>query len=335
MRFNQIMQTIELAHSINRPLMVWGAPGVGKSSAGKQYAAAKKLRTVDWRLTMMDPVDMRGTPRSEGGYTKWSPPAELRLCEKGEGILIIDELAQARMDTKNVAAMLVLERRIGEWLLGEGWWVLSMSNRLGDAAGTSPMPTHLNNRFWHVDLDLSVPDWLTWAASADIDYRVQAYIKYFEKALLDFDPRSKDAAFASPRTWEGVSDIIKKIGEARDILKLEPEVLSEMVAGNVGKVHGASFVGFLRTMHALVSFEEALANPASAPIPQEPSVCYAVVTGLTRAVTKQTIAAAFEYVQRMSTEYAFVFARKLEIEQPELRKTAAFVKFCATHADYL
>lgn len=335
MKPSDVSKTIELAHAIRRPLMVWGSPGVCKSSLYHQYAKRKKLALIDWRLTLMDSVDMRGTPhRDKDGFTVWAPPGE--LPRNGSGILLLDELPQARMEVKNVAAMLTLENRIGEWKLPEGWWVAAAGNRMGEGAGTSPMPTQLNNRFWHVDCDVSVSDWLEWAAANDVDYRVQAFIKYQEGALMGFDPKSKDAAFNTPRSWvDGVSNILKQLGTERDILAMEPAILSEMMAGNVGKVYGESFVGFLRVMHELVKFEEILKDPNSAQTPTEPSVCYAVVTGLTRVVEKSNVANAFKYVVRMSKEYAFVFARKLELEQPALRKTAAFTNFCAENADFI
>lgn len=333
MRMTDLKKTLTIARSINRPLFIWGCPGIGKSMGTHEWAASLSLPVIDWRLTLMDSVDMRGTPREKNGYTVWAPPAE--LPRDGEGVLFLDELPQSRMEVKNVAAMLVLEGRIGEWRLPKGWWVVAAGNRMGDAAGTSPMPTHLNNRFWHVDLDLSHADWFEWAEAKDVDYRVVAYLRYMEAALLEFDPKSKDAAFPTPRSWVGVSDIMKEIGQEKEVLALDPPLLSEMVGGNVGRVRGGEFVGFLRVLHSLVSMDQILNSPSTAPIPNEPSVRYALATGLTRAVSKKSIGAAFEYMQRISKEFAFVFARKLEREQPELRKTAAFTKFCADNADYI
>lgn len=336
MRHSQLRQTIAIAHSIRRPLLIWGSPGLGKSMSVNDYAASIGLPVIDWPLTLMDQVDMRGTPNNkrEIGFTHWDPPGE--LPREGKGILFLDELAQASMQVKNAAARLVLEGRIGEWKLPPGWWVCAASNRMTDAAGTSPMPKQLNNRFWHVDLDLSHSDWFEWAETHGVDYRVIAYLKYAEAALFEFDPKSSEAAFPTPRSWtDGVSDIMKKIGEQKEVLALDPALLNEMVSGNVGKVRGGEFVGFLRVLHSLTSMDRILSDPQNAPIAKEPSVRYALATGLTRAVDKKTLSAAFIYMQRMSKEFAFVFARKLEREQPELRKTKPFVDFVSANADYL
>lgn len=337
MRISQVTKALALARSIDRPVMLWGPPGIGKSAVIKQFADEQKIERLDWRLTLMDQVDMRGTPFrvTEKGveYTKWAAPYE--LPRGGSGVLQLDELPQARMEVKNVAAMLVLEKRIGEWKLPPGWWIVGAGNRTTDGAGTSPMPTHLNNRFWHIDVDVSNEDWLEWAMAHDIDYRVVANIKFTGDALHDFDPKSKDAAFATPRAWEGVSDIVKQLGSERDILAMDPDVLSEMISGNVGRKYGEMFVGFMRVMHSLVTMDQILSSPETAPIPTEASVRYALMTGLTKAVKKENIAKAFTYAVRMGKEMAFVFARKLDLEQPALRKTAAFTQFCAANADFI
>lgn len=332
MRATNVSATIEHAHAINEPLMLWGPPGVGKSSLFHQYAQRKGLEILDWRLTLMDAVDMRGTPREKNGRTIWCPPAELP-SNGSKGIVLLDELPQARMEVKNVAAMFVLERRIGEWPLPEGWWVCAAGNRLGDAAGTSSMPTHLNNRFWHVEMEVSFEDWATWAAANDIDYRVFAYLKYRTGALFQFDPRSKEAAFATPRSWMMLSSIMKRIGENLGAYDLT--MLADWATGCVGSAYGKEFAGFLRTMSSLCSIEQILLDPTGITTPTDPSVCYALATGLAPQVDRNTIGNAFKFMARIGKEFAFIFAKKVEGVQPALRKTRAFVEFCGLNADYI
>lgn len=343
----QLQRTLETAMLRNQPLFIWGPPGCGKSSAVHQFAMRMSRNILDWRLTLMDPVDMRGTPKEKNGRTVWAPPVEFPM--EGEGVMFLDELAQARLEVKNVAAMLALERRIGEHKLGAGWWVVAASNRMGDLAGTSPMPTHLNNRFWHVELETSLDNFLDWAPNArpaplpvyrkstppegeGLDYRVIAYLKYRPTALLSFDPRSKETAFASPRTWAGLSAIMPELEVCVDD---DPTLAGEWAGGMVGKAHGHEFIGFLRTMASLVSIEQILLDPDTAPVSTDPSVSYALATGLASHVKRESVEAAFRYVLRIGKEFAFIFAKKLENIQPNLRKTKPFVNFCAAHADYI
>lgn len=334
MRASNLTIAIETSYAINRPMMLWGAPGVGKSSLFRQFAAKANVPVLDWRLTLMDPVDMRGTPVQKDGLTRWAPPAELPT--KGEGILLLDELAQARPDTKNVAAMLVLERRIGEYRLPPGWRIFAASNRISDASGTTPLPQHLNNRFWHQEFELSLDDWLVWADAHDIDFRTYAYIKYRPGALLDFDPKSKEPAFASPRSWELCSDLIKALDRDGSMMtSIAPDLRTEYFAGAVGKGRGAEFSGFLQVMDSLVSTETVFADPTRAPLPNDPSVCYALTVALAVAAKRDTMDALVTYVGRLPGEFSVLAQYSIEKRNAPLMKSKAFVALCTRNQDRL
>jgi len=350
MNVNQLLEACRYAIAMDRPLLGWGPPGIGKSTVAHYLAAADRMPILDWRLTEYESVDMRGTPRERNGRTYWAAPEELPIIngkgnkvsciingekvEAERGIILLDELPQAKTDVKNVAARLVLERRVGEARIGAGWRFLAMGNRLGDAAGTSPMPTHLNNRFWHVEVEANVTQWITdFAEPAGIDSRIIAYLKYRPQALLVFDPRSKEAAFASPRSWHLLSDLLKALAGRENTM--DAALLGEYCAGAVGKAHGLEFAAFLRTLLSLVSIEQILLDPRGARLPTDPSVCYALATALAAHVKRDSIEAAFTYTQRMSKEFAFVFAKKVELLQANLTRTKAWTTFTALNADYV
>ncbi len=328
MRANHIIHSaLPASYALNRPIMLWGPPGVGKSAVVHQFAASVNVPVLDWRLTLMDPVDMRGTPVQQKGLTSWAPPAELPT--KGEGIIFLDELPQARTDTKNVAAMLVLERRIGEYRLPSGWRIMAAGNRMQDNAGTSPMPQHLNNRFWHIDFELSVEDWLAWAEEHDIDYRTYGYIKYRAGALLEFDPKSKDPAFASPRSWELCSDLLKRLdADGSMMTAIAPELRAEYFSGAVGKIRGTEFSGFLQVMHELVSIDEVYANPKGAPLPNDPACVYALTQALCVNASRATLSAALTYVERLPREFNMVAMYAIEKRNKALMKSAAYIDLC-------
>ena len=69
-------------------VMLWGAPGVGKSSIVAQVAAAHDLEFIDVRLSQLAPTDLRGLPVAEDGVAKWFAPEFLPRC--GRGVLFMD-----------------------------------------------------------------------------------------------------------------------------------------------------------------------------------------------------------------------------------------------------
>lgn len=54
--------------------MIWGPPGIGKSSIVAQTAAKGGLDFIDVRLSQLAPTDLRGLPVPENGISRWFPP---------------------------------------------------------------------------------------------------------------------------------------------------------------------------------------------------------------------------------------------------------------------
>ena len=108
-------------------LMIWGPPGVGKSSIVARVASTAKIDLVDLRLSQLAPTDLRGLPVAEDGRSTWYPPNF--LPRDGKGVLFLDEINMAPPAMQGVAQQLILDRRIGEYTVPEGWFVWAAGNR--------------------------------------------------------------------------------------------------------------------------------------------------------------------------------------------------------------
>src|SRR4051812_44810366 len=93
MRPSDVCKSLAALLPTGRPIYLWGPPGAGKSSLVRQAAESLRIGLVDVRATLLDPVDLRGLPRLAGDVAVWCPPAF--LPRDGEGVLFLDELAQA------------------------------------------------------------------------------------------------------------------------------------------------------------------------------------------------------------------------------------------------
>ena len=158
------------------PTFLWGAPGIGKSSIVKQIAKEKNIGFIDLRLALMDPTDLKGIPfyEKDSHTALWAPPAF--LPREGEGILFLDELNTAAPSVQASAYQLILDRRVGEYELPDGWAIVSAGNREGDRGVTYRMPAPLANRFVHFEMDVDVDDWRFWAYKIELDERIISYI---------------------------------------------------------------------------------------------------------------------------------------------------------------
>src|SRR5829696_5151135 len=186
MRPSEVTKALAALVPTRRPVYLWGPAGVGKSSLVRQAAEQLGLGLVDVRATLLDPVDLRGLPRLDGDTAVWLPPAF--LPRSGEGVLFLDELAQAAPLVQAACLQLTLDRRVGEYELPDGWSVIAASNRAEDRAGTHRLISPLLNRFVHLDLDVSADDWQTWAVAHGVSPEVRAFLGYRPALLFQFDP---------------------------------------------------------------------------------------------------------------------------------------------------
>jgi MoxR-like ATPase len=300
MRTHDLTEALTALLPTRRTLFIWGPPGIGKSSVVRQAAGALGLRLVDLRATLLDPVDLRGLPAVSKGRTVWCPPDFLPTA--GDGVLFLDELAQAAPAVQVALLQLTLDRRLGEYELPAGWTVVAASNRAEDRAGTHRLVSPLLNRFVHLDLEVDAEDWQAWAAAAGMRPEVRAFIRFRPALLFQFDAAANPRAFATPRSWAFVSDVMAATPD---------RLLQRVAAGCVGDGPAAEFVGFLRLYGSLPDADAVLADPAAAPVPREPAALYALIGALVERVRADPgKAGAFaRYGARLPDEFGVLAVR--------------------------
>jgi hypothetical protein len=288
------------------PVYLWGPPGVGKSSLVRQAAASNEMDVCDIRAVLLDPVDLRGLPRvDKSGVAQWCPPAF--LPRKGQGILFLDELAQAPPLVQAACLQLTLDRRIGEYALPDGWAVVAASNRQEDRAGAHRLITPLLNRFVHLDLEVSNDDWQTWAIAANIAPEVRAFLRFCPGDLFSFDPSRNERAFPTPRSWEAVSKIIS--------IACVPQLTHSLVAGCIGEGIAAKFCAFVRLFHELPDVDNVLATAATVALPTKLDIQYALCGAIVercRTGNQKVIDDALTICRRLnSDEMSLLLARDI------------------------
>jgi len=270
----------------------------------------------DIRALLLDPVDLRGLPFLGGDHTaKWATPDF--LPKDGEGILFLDELNAASAMVQAGCYQLVLDRRLGEYTLPEGWSIIAAGNRETDRAVTTRMPTPLRNRFTHLNFEVDVQEWCEWAIQSAICPEVIAFIRFKPDLLSAFD---RDAnAFPSPRSWEFVSRILKS-APARDIEH-------ELFSGTVGDGAATEFSAFLRTFRDLPNIDAILLNPHREPVPDNAAAQYAVASALAHYASDTNFDRVCTYLERMPTEFSVLCVRDASLKQPSVRNTAGYTKW--------
>lgn len=256
------------------PVMLWGPPGVGKSQIVAQVAAKHNAPIIDIRLSQMEPSDLRGIPFRVGEHVEWAIPAILPNVERHGtvGILFLDEITSAPPSVSAAAYQLILDRRLGEYFVPEGWAIIAAGNRQGDRGVTYTMPAPLANRFSHFDVDVYLDDWVLWAYKNNIDEKVIAFLRFRPELLFDFDPAHNPVAFPSPRSWEFTHRALQKFGD-------HSELLLGSLQACVGPAAGIELNAFIANLDNMPDLD-AILQGEIVPIPNEIDLQYAVAAAL-------------------------------------------------------
>lgn len=267
----EFLSTAEGHHT---PVMLWGPPGVGKSQMVAQIAARHAVSVIDIRLSQMEPSDLRGIPFRQGERVEWAVPAMLPDVERHgpNGVLFLDEITSAPPVVSAAAYQLILDRRLGEYRVPDGWAIFAAGNRQGDRGVTYSMPAPLANRFSHFEVETHLDDWAAWAYAGGIDERVIAFLRFRPELLFDFDPAHNPVAFPSPRSWEFAHRALKKFEDARDLLQGALQACVGPAAG----IELSAFVDNLDQMPDL----DAITRGEPVAVPREIDLQYAIAAAL-------------------------------------------------------
>ncbi len=267
-------------------LMLYGAPGIGKTSLLQEmgrhtdllaWASTRAGRTVDELpvVTLSAPElnveDLLGVPTveelvrklPEGGtkafhVTRWALPALFDPTRPF--ILFIDEPNRCEPAVRNALFQLITGRTTTSGFeLPKGSVVVMAGNRLEDKAGVRSLDTAFNNRCGHFELRVDPEAWLDWA-QGQIGFSpiVRAFIARHPNFLIRFNAASPHPQQPTPRTWAA-------LGLARD---QAPEALREALAlGLLGPETGQLFKAFQKHADAMPTLEQVTKAPQTVQIP--------------------------------------------------------------------
>lgn len=267
----EFLSTSEGHHT---PVMLWGPPGVGKSQLVLEVGQKHGINVIDIRLSQMEPSDLRGIPFRTGESVEWAVPGMLPNSEKhGEqGILFLDEITSAPPSVSAAAYQLILDRRLGEYRVPDGWAIIAAGNRQGDRGVTYTMPAPLANRFSHFEVETHLDDWVSWAYANGIDDGLIAFLRFRPELLFDFDPAHNPVAFPSPRSWEFAHRALQKFGDI-------PELLLSSLQACVGPAAGIELNAFISNLDQLPDID-AILRGDDTPVPEGIDLQYAVASAL-------------------------------------------------------
>jgi hypothetical protein len=261
-------------------IMIWGAPGIGKSSVISQIADSNNLELIDLRISQLAPTDLRGIPVPGDKKAHWYPPEFLPT--EGKGILFLDEINMAPPAVQGIAQQLILDRKVGSYKVPDGWYVWSAGNRKEDHAAVFDMPAPLANRFIHLEAVTSLKEFKSYALENKIDDRIISFLNFRPKLLHKIDKNSP--SWPSPRSWIIANDLM------RADISIDPAI---------GAAAAAEFRSFCKIYKTLPDVDKILKGKLSPEFPKDLSAKYALSCALSvRANNLKEVENAFTYLSK-------------------------------------
>jgi hypothetical protein len=312
-----VREALGVAVAARVPVLLWGGPGIGKTSAVREMAEGAGLRCETVIASIREPSDFAGLPvvGGDGRSVTLAPPAwAQRLAADQRGVLFLDEVSTAPPAVQAALLRVVLERTVGDLPLPDGITVIAAANPPEQAADGWDLAAPLANRFCHLDWSIDAKQWsegilggfpLATIPTLDSDAMTRALTStrgaigafvMARPALLAAPPTdqaSAGRAWPSPRTWEMAAHLI---AAAQSSLATN-EVTAMLVAGAVGAGPAAEFLAWRDDLD-LPDAEDALRDPDSFRVPDRGDRAYAALAAITAAVLADNTAPRWEAAWR-------------------------------------
>ena len=276
---NSAKASIKHAITKQRPIFLWGPPGIGKSDIVAQITnSLSNSHLIDIRLSLWEPTDIKGIPYfdSNSGTMVWGAPSELPseefAAQYDNIVLFLDEMNSAAPSVQAAAYQLILNRKVGTYKLPDNVMIVAAGNREADKGVTYRMPAPLANRFVHLEMSVSFDDWFSWATENKIHKDVVGYLQFAKKDLYDFDPKSPSRSFATPRSWSFVSELLED--------DIDENTTTDLVAGSVGEGLAVKFMAHRKVAASMPNPTDILAGKVTELQSKEISAMYSLTVSL-------------------------------------------------------
>jgi len=326
---SQMIEMVEVCVEAGVVPFIVGKPGIGKTSGVGVAGANLGRRLIDIRGSQIDPVDLRGLPNlvdvgvngTAEKRSAWAPPVFLPTADSDPTLIVLDELPAALPAVQTAFYSLLQERRIGEYHLPDNAAIVACGNREQDRGVFFRMAPALRNRFIQIEVTHDVQDWLEWAVGAALAPEVIFFIQWKDELLCNYDPASKDDAFATPRTWEYVSKLLDVMAQK----PVSPMVQRAMFNGAVGEAAGGEFSSFLQIWRELPHPQSIIDDPHNAIVPDDASALLSTCGSLCRLADDVNFDSIYTYAKRLRSEVGQYLIGLCVARDPNLKMTRTWI----------
>lgn len=334
MRASDLKTILKASIRNGRPVLITGAPGIGKSDVVKQACGETDSDLILSHPVVADPTDAKGLPwiSKDQESAQFLPFGDLHqaITATKQTVWFLDDLGQASPAVQASYMQLLLARRVNNHVLPDCVTFIAATNRRTDRAGVTGILEPVKSRFpTIVELTPHLDDWCAWAQDNNIPggEEVCGFLRLRSDLLSNFQPTADLTQSPMPRTWAHAGQIVAD--------KEIPRTLEyETLAGAVGDGAATEFVAYLEQRRAMPDLDAVMNDPEKAPIPNNnPALLYAITTGLAYRASVENFQAIAIYTQRLhekqKSEFAAFLLKDTLRRVPQVTETQAFIKLAS------
>lgn len=325
MKPSQLADFLKEAIRAHIPVLVKGAPGIGKTQITHQVTSALDADLIISYPAVEDPTDPKGLPwpGADGEEAHFLPFGNLRRAGTAGRLTVwdIEDLGQATPAVQ--ASYMQLIRGTGPHPISEHVTFVATTNRRTDRAGVNGLLEPVKSSFGSiVELEPDLQDWCLWALDSDVvPDEMVAFMRFRgEDLLCDFNPSMDLDNSPLPRTWEHAARI--------QALSLGSGTMASALAGAVGEAAANEYLTFLSLYKSLPNIDAILQDPSTGQVPDRPNALYALVTALGARADAGNFGNVAQYATRLMDEgrgeFAALLVRDATHRHPELTETDSF-----------
>ena len=252
LEINEVPEFIEIMYKHRMNVFMWGNPGIGKTDTVRQFVAKMRAENPDFQayymtLAHMDPTDLSGLPTFDEKdgikVTTWATPDFLPRDPNAVGVMFLDEYNNASGAVQNACQQLIQERRIGNYHLPDGIFIIAAGNPTGQNAFSTELSAPTKNRFAHIFVKTNMKAWteyfLTQGLKPETSQLVLGFLEQNPDSFEDTTAMNAgELNFGTPRNWSKFAQVLN------DNLDLPYHMIMNLASAYLGSAFGGKFASY-------------------------------------------------------------------------------------------
>lgn len=213
-----------------RPILLMGPPGIGKTAIMAQLAAQCGVGLVSYTMThhtrqsaiglpMIAEETFQGTACSVTRYTMSEIIASVRrqMEQTGmkEGILFLDEINCISETLLPAILQLLQYKSFGSHRLPEGWVIVAAGNQPRYNQSAKEFDTAVLDRMKVLEIEPDLAAWKPYAVNQGIHASILAYLTMNPEDFYAVQAGRHGRSFVTARGWEDLSDMLTTLEELK------------------------------------------------------------------------------------------------------------------------